>query len=175
MTRLSSWALAGVLFGAVPVAAVPGTCDECQTGTQQSADKAAGKQPQAPPTRPQEHRPWKYWQGDSQKEIGISDKQSAEIEAIFQSAMPKLETTKKKLDQVEAQLSQMMKATVVNESAFQLQLDQVNSTRADLYKTRMLQLYRMRAVLTAEQRTKLQAILDRWEAAHRKGPENGRR
>jgi Spy/CpxP family protein refolding chaperone len=174
MTRLSSWALAGVLLGAVPAAAAPPPAD-CQTGAQQAQpDKGAAKPPQ-PAARPQEHRPWKYWQGDSQKEIGISNQQSAEIEQIFQSAMPKLEATKKKLDQLEAGLSQMMKTSVVDLEAFKQQVDQVNITRAELYKTRMLQLYKMRSVLTADQRAKLQLILDRWEAAHRKSPDSGRR
>jgi Spy/CpxP family protein refolding chaperone len=157
----------------MPVPAAAG--HECQTGAQQSpADKAGAKQPQ-PARPPEQHRPWKYWQGDAQKEIGITDKQSAEIEAIFQAAMPKLEATKKKLDQLQADLTKMMTARVVDVTAFTQQVDQVNSTRAELYKTRMLQLYTMRSKLTPDQRLKLQAILDRWDAAHRKNPDSGRR
>ena len=166
MRRLSSWALAGLLFGAVPAGA--SSRPAVEAAPQQAP---ADKNKPADQARPQERRPWKYWQGESQKEIGITAQQSTEIEQIFQAAMPKLEATKKKLDQLEAGLSQLMKASVVDLVAFNQQLDQVNSTRAELYKTRMLQLYRMRAVLTAEQRGKLQAILDRWEAAHRKSPD----
>jgi hypothetical protein len=45
--------------------------------------------------------------------------------------------------------------------------------RAELYKTRTLMLYRMRLVLSADQRAKLQA---RWEADHKKPSEpSGRR
>jgi hypothetical protein len=42
-----------------------------------------------------------------------------------------------------------------------------------LFKTRTLMLYRMRGLLSAEQRAKLQA---RWEADHHKSPDStGRR
>ena len=48
------------------------------------------------------------------------------------------------------------------------QVDRLESARADLYKTRTLMLYRMRGVLSADQRAKLQAI---WEAGRPKSPD----
>jgi Spy/CpxP family protein refolding chaperone len=122
-------------------------------------DKDQGK-PQA--GKKDEHRPWKFWQGDSKIELKITNQQSAEIEKIFQATLPKLEAAKDAIDKLEATLSQTIKDNTADLATVGQQVDRLEAARADLYKTRTLMLYRMRGVLSADQRAKLQA---NWEAA----------
>jgi Spy/CpxP family protein refolding chaperone len=48
-------------------------------------------------------------------------------------------------------------------------VDQVETARADLNKTRTLMVYRMHLLLTPDQRIKMKALHDRWEQERRKG------
>lgn len=117
-----------------------------------------------------EHRPWKFWQGDSKTELGITNQQSAEIEQIFRETLPRLEATKERIDKLEATLSQTIKDNTADLATVGQQVDRLEAARADVYKTRTLMLYRMRGVLSADQRAKLQSM---WEAARRKNPDSG--
>jgi Spy/CpxP family protein refolding chaperone len=116
----------------------------------------------------EEHRPFKFWEGTTQTELGITSQQSTEIETIFQATRPKLEATKQKLDKLEAGLSQTIKDNSADLATLSQQIDRLEIVRAELYKTRTLMLYRMRSVLSGDQRAKLQALMDRWEASRRK-------
>jgi len=129
------------------------------------ADRHSGS-PAEPAKQPRP--PWKYWQGESKAELGITDQQSGEIEQIFQATMPGLKAIKHKLDRLETALSQTIKDGHADLATVSQQVEQFENTRAELGKGRTLQLYRMRAVLTADQRSKLKAMMDRWEATHRK-------
>jgi Spy/CpxP family protein refolding chaperone len=113
-----------------------------------------------------DHRPWKFWQGESQAQLGITNQQSAEIEQIFQTTRPKLESAKDRIDKLEATLSQTIKDNTADLATVAQQVDRLEAARADLYKTRTLMLYRMRGVLSADQRAKLQAA---WEAGRPRG------
>lgn len=175
MASHTTWILAALLSGVVPASAGV-VCDRSPGGEMQS--ERAQRPAEAGPARekdkgkdgkPEEgHRPFKFWQGPTQIELGITSQQSSEIEQIFQSTRPKLEVTKDKLDKLEAALSQTIKDNTASVASLSQQIDALESTRAELYKTRTLMLYRMRAVLSADQRAKLQAIVDRWEASRRK-------
>lgn len=125
----------------------------------------------AEPHKNAPRRPWKFWIGDSRTELGITAQQADDIDLIFQSTMPKLEALKKKVDSLEAAVSQTVKDGSADVSVVTQQVDRFEAGRAELSKTRTLMLYRMRGVLTADQRTRLQAMMDRWEAEHRKNPE----
>jgi Spy/CpxP family protein refolding chaperone len=170
MGRLSGWVFAIVLLWASPGSTAPSVCHG-QSGAPVQGDKAAAKP--GDPKKP-EHRP-KWWQGEGKTELGISNLQSSEIEQIFQSTLPKLEAAKQKLDKLEDVLSRTVKDNTADLATLGHQLDQVNTTRAELSKTRTLMLYRMRGALTGEQRQKLQAMMDRLDAARRKSNEGGRR
>ena len=73
---------------------------------------------------------------------------------------------KDKIDKLEATLSQTIKDNTADLATVAQQVDRLEAARADLYKTRTLMLYRMRGVLSADQRVKLQAA---WEASRPKG------
>ena len=85
--------------------------------------------------------------------------------------MPTLEALKEKVDSLEAGVSQTIKDGSADLAVVTQQVDRFEAARADLSKTRTLMLYRMRGVLTADQRTRLKAMMDRWEAAHRRTPD----
>ena len=73
--------------------------------------------------------------------------------------LPTLEAAKDKIDKLEATLSQTIKDNTADLATVAQQVDRLEAARADLYKTRTLMLYRMRGVLSADQRAKLQAIV----------------
>jgi Spy/CpxP family protein refolding chaperone len=111
--------------------------------------------------------PPKWWTDEPLRtELGITDQQSAAVEQLWQQTIPKLREARQRLDQLEAQLSQMI-LDAVDEATLVSQIDKVESTRADANKARTLMLYRMNRVLTPEQRVKVKAIFDKREAAHR--------
>ncbi len=114
--------------------------------------------------RSQEQQRRKWWQDEQFKtELGLTAQQSESVEAIFQSALPKLRSAKQQLDGLEAELSRLIKERTADESVVVAQIDKVEAARAELSKNRTLMLYRIHRVLTPEQNTKLQAMHDRWE------------
>ncbi|MEO8078726.1 MAG: hypothetical protein ABI818_20545 [Acidobacteriota bacterium] len=173
MATQTAWVLFATLAFGAPAFAAP-LCEHDGGGSAQTDRGDAPRRDQGADGRgSQEHRPFKFWQGDTKAEMGITNSQSAEIEQIFQSTFPKLEKLKDKLDKVEATLSQTIRDNTADVATVALQVDRQESVRAELYKARTLMLYQMRLILTADQRAKLQA---RWEADHRKPSDpSGRR
>lgn len=167
MARHLAWILGtAVLCGAQPQAsALCGPAAETpQADARGGAPRSDAPQP-SPPAKP-EHRPWKFWQGETQAELGITAQQAAEIEQIFQATFPKLEAAKDRIDKLEATLSKTIQDNTADLATVGQQVDRLEAARAELSKTRTLMLYRMRGVLTADQRTRLQAL---WEAGRGRG------
>ncbi|HET7618625.1 MAG TPA: hypothetical protein VFK20_08945, partial [Vicinamibacterales bacterium] len=100
-------------------------------------------------------------------ELGITNEQSAAIEEIWQASLPKLRASRRQLDDLEGVLSQMIR-DAAEESLVAAQIDRVESVRSEMNKGRTLMLYRMNRVLSADQRQKLKAMHDRWEASRRR-------
>lgn len=104
-------------------------------------------------------RPLKWWQADRFKaELGLTPQQSAAIEELFQSSLPRLRAAKEALDREEAELSTLIGAEEADESRVFTQIDRVEALRSELSKTRTLMLFRMRRILTPEQRVKLNTL-----------------
>jgi len=166
MARQAAWILAAAaaIVSAGPASASAGSlCDVTAPQTEQRGAKPS--EPDKDRQKPsQGHRPLKFWQGETKTELGITNQQSAEIEQIFRSTLPKLEATKDKLDKLEAALSQTIRDNTADLASVAQQVDRLEGVRAELYKTRTLMLYRMRGVLSADQRAKLQQIVDRADA-----------
>ncbi|PYR75514.1 MAG: hypothetical protein DMF86_15025 [Acidobacteria bacterium] len=155
-----STALLFLAGGALPLRAAE-LCERQQRG---------GGAPQRPSQeqssdRPAPH-PYKWWV-DGRAELGISDQQAASVEQIWQSSVTKLRAQREQLDQLEAVLSKMI-LEGADESAVSSQVDRVEGVRSELNKGRTLMLYRMNRQLTPEQRTKLKAMHDRYEASRKK-------
>lgn len=100
---------------------------------------------------------FKWWQTQKQ-ELGLTDEQSARIDAIFQASMPSRLAQLKELDRLEDTLSKMIADGVAGETAIVQQVDRVEAARSAMSKARTLMLYRMRQVLTPAQRAKLTAL-----------------
>jgi Spy/CpxP family protein refolding chaperone len=111
----------------------------------------------------------KWWQDDRFKaELGLSAQQAEEVEQIFQSALPRLRSGKQQLDQLEADLSRMIRERSADEGTVAQQIERVEAARAELNKTRTLMHYRMYRVLTTEQNAKLRAMLNERDRPDRK-------
>ncbi len=103
--------------------------------------------------------PVKWWQDEKFKtELRLSSDQSARIDAIFETTFPKLRASYEELGRREDQLSSLISANDATEAAVLRQADQVEAIRTELSKTRVLMLFRIRRVLSPEQRDKLQQM-----------------
>ncbi len=160
------WFLAAALACPAAASAAPLTCEHGQT-TAQKPDSGGEK----PGGKKDEHRqPW--WKApETRAELGISDKQSKEIDEIFQSTYQNLRALKDELDKLDQTLAATIKEGVADIATVTRQVGQAEQARAKLATTRTTMLYRMHRLLSPEQRVKLDAMLERREAERRK-PKN---
>jgi len=131
-----------------------------------------GGQPQGAP------RGSKWWQDEKIKaELRLAPEQSARIEEIFTGwfANGKLKEKLDELNRREEQLSNLISGNDVTEAQLLREADQVEALRSYLSKDRTLMLFRIRRVLSAEQRSKLVEIQKAQERERRggRGPERG--
>lgn len=114
---------------------------------------------QAPPRHPP---PW--WKSEEVvKELRLTADQSARIEKIFQATRPEMRQEYDELDRLEAKLSRLIEGDTLDEAGLARQIDRVETARANASKTRSLMLWRMRQVLTADQRVRLKALQTKLE------------
>lgn len=144
---------------------------------EQPARPAAAQMPAAKDSKDNKDKPqngstpgdrerWKWWLYD-RVELGINDQQSAAINQIFESTIPKLRETRQELDRAEEELSRTIKEHKADLAVVSGQLDRVESARSQYNKTRVLMLYRMHLLLSADQRVKLEAIRARNDQGRR--------
>jgi Spy/CpxP family protein refolding chaperone len=95
--------------------------------------------------------------------------QASRIAAIFDATFPQLRASYEELNKREEQLSALISANDATEAQVLRQADQIESIRSELSKTRVLMLFRMRRVLSPEQRNKLQ-VLQKEHDRERSGP-----
>ena len=157
MSRYIGWALVALaLLTAVPVAS-----------TQPPASKPSQDSKDAKGTPG--HGPTAWWKDDKARaEIGFNAEQAAEIERIFKAYIDKARPLRDEVNGLEKALSETMKANTADVSVVAQQVEKVENKRAELNKLRVITLYRMSRVLTAEQNVRLQAYRDRREAARKK-------
>jgi Spy/CpxP family protein refolding chaperone len=104
----------------------------------------------------------KWWQDERfRAELALTPQQAEEVEQIFQSSVPRLRQLKDQLDDLEKNLSKMIKERAADDATIATAVDRVEGTRSELNKARTLMLYRMHRVLTADQNDRLRAMLDR--------------
>jgi Spy/CpxP family protein refolding chaperone len=115
---------------------------------------------------PGDRERWKWWLYD-RVELAINDQQSAAINEIFESTIPKLRETRQELDRAEEELSRTIKEHKADIAVVSGQLERVESARSKYNKTRVLMLYRMHLLLSPEQRTRLEAIRARNDQGRR--------
>ena len=105
----------------------------------------------------------KWWFSEwARTDLALSEAQSREIEAVFQSLLPRMRAEKEAYDLENAALSKLM-MDGASERAIGPAIDRVEAARGAVSKTRTWMLVRMYRVLTPEQRVKLQARHERRE------------
>jgi Spy/CpxP family protein refolding chaperone len=113
---------------------------------------------------------FKWWQADKFKaEFALTPEQVSRLETTFQDLRPRMTAEMKELERLEDALSKTIGAGSASEAEVMKQADGVEAARSTLGKTRTLMIYRMRLVLTPEQRVKMNALHEKWEAERRKG------
>lgn len=157
MARPTTWLLALIVTGG-PVLGASSTGAYEQDRPIQAAQGARDDKPKPVVNRPSEGRErWKWWLYD-REELRISDQQSAAINEIFEATIPRLREAGQELDRAEKDLSRTIKEHTADLAVVSLQLDRVENARSQHNKMRTLMLYRIHALLTAEQRVKLEAV-----------------
>jgi Spy/CpxP family protein refolding chaperone len=107
---------------------------------------------------------FKWWQDDTfRRELGLTSEQSSRLEGIFQQSIPTLRKHKDALDHAQAEFDRMVERA--SDSTVMDQVNAVESARAELNKTRVMMLLRMRRSLTADQWAKFTALQQQREAA----------
>jgi hypothetical protein len=126
--------------------------------------------------RPAEHGRTKWWlDAKWRSELGISDRQSGEIDRIFEVEMVKLRAMREELNKLEATLAETVKDQRASLAILTEKWERVGTLLSESYKTRQLMIYKIHRVLSVDQRTKLQAMFDKLEAERRQGEPNRRR
>jgi hypothetical protein len=172
MCRLLRWTLAVLFVCSMwsPPGALAAAAGACEAPGQKSDQKAQSGD------RKPEHGRTKWWQDAKWRaELGLSDKQSANIDRIFEVEMVKLRAMREELNKLEATLAQMVKADNASLAVLTESWERVGTLLSESYKTRQLMIYRIHRELSVEQRAKLQAMFDRLEATRRQSDPNRRR
>ena len=158
MSRYVAWAFAALLL--IPgTGSAEGLCERIQS-------HESGKPDQG-------HPPPKWWVDPKLRaELGITDQQSRDIEAVWSKDYKQRAETRERLAELEKKLDQMILDAKVDESAIVAQLDKVEAVRSEVSKARVLVLYRINKLLTPEQRLKLDAKAKEMRAQR---PGDGRR
>lgn len=118
--------------------------------------------------------PW--WKApDTRLELGITDKQSKDIDDIFQASIPALRAAKEELDKQDDAVAKLIKEGTADIAVVSKQVGQAEQLRASLTSQRTVMLYKMHRLLTPEQRVKLDAMFAQREADRRKNDPNSRR
>lgn len=128
-----------------------------------------GQKPDAPPPsadRRQRDR-WKWWLHD-RAELSITDKQSADIEKIFEATIPAQRARREELERLEDALAVMVKENKTDVAVVAQQVEKVESLRAELNKTRTVMLYRINLLLSPDQRAKLERLRARRDEERRR-------
>lgn len=104
---------------------------------------------------------FKWWQMERfQKGLTLTQEQIDRIEGIFQAALPSLRAQKSALDKLEHRLSKVIADSKSVEATVIQAVEQVEAARAEMSRTRTLQLFRIRRVLSDEQNTKMKEMHD---------------
>jgi Spy/CpxP family protein refolding chaperone len=184
MASRTVWILAGALTWAPVASAATLLCETALEQPEQNAQQAKARQPDGKDSdgkdrggrdaRDQRRAPW--WKAeDTRAELGISDKQSREIDEVFQSTLPGLRAAKEELDKLDDAVAKLVKDTTADVNVVARQVAQAEQVRGNLNSQRTIMLFRMHRLLTPEQRTKLDAMFARREAERRKNDSNDRR
>lgn len=162
MARHFVWAFAAVMF----VSTSGRAAELCEPAQQRAGTASTAKPAGDGQTRGEKdgtHQGPKRWWIDPQlrAELGITDQQSSAVDQVWQKSLPKLREAREQLEKLEAALAVLLAKDQGDEAAIAAQIDRVEAKRAEGNTARTLMIYRMHRVLTAEQRAKVKAMMER--------------
>src|SRR6188508_3246928 len=129
MARQSTWGLALLVTCVAAGNGASAGARQVRPAATQNGAKDKDNKAKAPAPGPDERERWKWWLYD-RAELGINDQQSASINAIFESTLPKLRETRQELDKAEDELSRTIKEHKADIAVVSGQLDRVESARS---------------------------------------------
>lgn len=109
------------------------------------------------------------------EELGITDKQSAEIDKIFEETVPGQRAKREEIERLEPVLAKLTKEATADVATIAQQVDRIETLRAEMNKTRTIMLYRINLLLNPEQRAKVKALYDKRDAERRRNDSSRRR
>jgi Spy/CpxP family protein refolding chaperone len=167
-------AVAAAPAGADPVGAATPDCHERSGVAQADPQQPPARGEQKPGDKPQQGR-WMWWRvPETKTELGITDQQATEIDQIFQAQVPALRAAKEELDKLDAEVAQVIKPATADVSVVNQLVGRAEQARAKLTTMRTVMFYRMHRVLSPDQRAKLNAMFERWDAQRRKNTDTRR-
>ncbi len=105
--------------------------------------------------------PGPWWKTDPvKKELGLTHEQSTKLDRIWSDAFPQAQQNLDRLDRYESMLSRLIE-TDADEVDVLKQVDKIEQLRATMNKNRILMLLHMRQVLTPDQRSKMNTMMER--------------
>ena len=173
MARLAACIFALLVFSPAPAvgAATAATVSDADLHIRQDRE---GKPHGERPSQGRQRDRWKWWLYD-RAELGITDKQSAEIDKIFEETVPGQRAKREELERLEPLLAQLTKEATADVATVAQHVDRIESLRAEMNKARTIMLYRINLLLSAEQRAKLKVLIDKRDAERRKDDSSRRR
>jgi Spy/CpxP family protein refolding chaperone len=166
--------LTGVLVGFV--AATVAAADAQGKDQRPPQKEPVRDAPRGGPPGPSVGMRFKWWQDPKViAELRLAPAQSARIAEIWQGWFNQMKPTPDDLVRREEQISNLIFGNDVTEAEVLKQADQAEALRASLNKSRTLMLYRVRRVLSAEQRSKLADMQKAQDRERRQGrpPDRG--
>ena len=102
-----------------------------------------------------EHR-FRWWQSEVvQTEVRLTPQQVLAIEHVYQATLPERRALRLELDRLEAKLQRLLDRGEPAEHTADVLIDQVEAARARRNVARAMMLFRIRRMLTPEQRSAL--------------------
>lgn len=165
LLRILPVALACVVSVAAEAGRLDSGAADVDRGRPFGQGRASPAAPRRAPSSNQQDPPsFKWWHSERFKtELRLTVQQSTQIEEVFQATVPRLRTLKEDLDRHQALLSVLIKEGTAPEAQVAQQVDRVEAARSEISKVRTLMLFRMRRLLSAEQRAKMDELHQRWE------------
>jgi Spy/CpxP family protein refolding chaperone len=117
-----------------------------------------------------------WWQSQRiASELALTPDQITRLDRIFQKHTEKAIPLRKEVSELEKAIDQAIRTQKLDAVTFAQEVDRIENKRAELNKMRLVMLYRLRLVLTADQNNKFQAMVDRRDAERRKQDGDRRR
>lgn len=171
MTRQCPWIVLLVFLVATSATAAP-LC-EGQRGNEQRKPE---EQKQGDANRPEDPPRWKWWlHPDSRKELRLNDQQVQKIDRIFEEVIPKQRERWHEIERLDKSLSQMVNENTADVNTVSQLVEKLEKLRADERSARTVMIYRMRLLLNAEQRVKVDKIRARLDDERRRQEEERRK